>query len=113
MEAGYPVLALTLAAAGPVEAHRCVTLAGAQATAQGAKMRGVAQYDAGDGQAFAATLNGIAVIEAGAAIAKDDALICDAQGRVIPATGAADEYVLGDALDAAVGAGSFLQVLLR
>ncbi len=131
------LLSLTLKASGAVAEGRCITLAGVQATVAGAKVRGVTQYAANDGQGFAATVAGTALVEAGAAIAVGDSLICDAQGRAIPASGALvlsagavavtssaangavlegaelPEFVFADALEAATAAGKFIEVLLR
>ena len=137
MSQSIAMLTLTLTASGSVAERRCVTLAGAQATATGAKVRGVSNYAVVDGQAFAATMTGTAVVETGAAVAVGDSLICDAQGRAIPASGAlvlsagavamtstaangtvlegADlpEFVFADALEAASAAGKFIEVLMR
>ncbi len=131
------LLVLSFVAAGAVGAFRAVGFDGAQATVQGAKVAGVAQYDAADGKDFVATVKGTAVIEAGDAIAVGDSLIVDAEGRAIPATGAlgvaagavqvtssaangailsgADlpEFVFADALQAASAEGEFIEVLMR
>lgn len=131
------LLVLSMLASGAVTARRAVKFSGAQATVQGEKVAGVANYGAADGKDLAVTAKGTAVIESGAAIAVGQSLIVDAQGRAIPATGAlavgagatavtssaangailtgADlpEFVFADALQAAAGAGEFIEVLLR
>jgi len=130
-------LALTTAANGAVTARRAVGFDGAQATVQGQKILGIAHTDAADGELLALDAKGTAIVEAGAAINIGDSLIIDAQGRAIPTTGnlavaagatavsstAANgeiltggdlpEYVFGDALEAAAGAGEFIEVVLR
>ena len=133
-----PILELSLSASGAVANARCVGFSGAQATAQGQKVAGVARYDAASGEMFPATVSGTAIVEAGAAVTVGQSLICDNQGRAIPATGSlavktgavavtnsaangstilsgADlpEYVFGDALEAASAAGDKIEVLLR
>lgn len=131
------VLSLTLNAAGAIAAYRAVKANGAQATAQGEKVIGVAAYAADDGKDFPAIVLGTAKVEAGAAFAVGDSLIVDAQGRAIAKTGnlaieagatqvtssaangeiltGADfpEYVFADALEAAGQAGDIVEVLLR
>jgi len=130
-------LTLSVVASGAVTRARAIAFDGAQASVQGQKVMGVAEYDAADKEAFAATVSGTAIVEAGAAIAVGDSLIVDAQGRAIPSTGKlavgagavavtssaangqiltggdAPEFVFADALAAASGAGKFVEVLLR
>jgi len=132
-----PGLVLTKNANGAVLAYRCVTFGGAQAVTQGAKVLGVAQTNAADGVDFAVVVDGTVIVEAGAAVAIGDALICDNQGRAIPSTGplalkagatavtsaAANgavlqggdppEFVFADAMEAAPFAGGKIEVLLR
>jgi hypothetical protein len=131
------ILDLTVRASGAVSIHRGVGYDGAQATVQGQKVIGVSRYAAADGTDFAVTTHGTAIVETGAEVAVGDSLICDDQGRAIPATGplgvaagatpvtstAADgailegadlpEFVFADALQAAGGAGKFIEVKLR
>lgn len=75
----------TLIAAGAVTAYRAVGFGGAQATAAGQKVLGVAATDAADGDTFLAHTIGSAPVTSGAAIAVGDSLIVDTQGRAIPA----------------------------
>jgi hypothetical protein len=127
----------TLQASGAVTANRFVGFDGAQITTQGAKVAGVAQYDAGDGEDLATAVIGTAVIESGAAVNVGEGVIADSSGRAIPTTGeiavesgttavqstSADgtiltggempEHVVADALESASGAGEFIEVLLR
>ncbi len=132
-----PLLSLTIVAAGAVAAFRGVGFNGAQATVQGQKIQGVARGDAAITEQLTLDSKGTLIVESGAAIAVGDALIMDAQGRAIPSTGAlavkagavamtstaangavlqggdAPEFVFADALEAATGAGEFIEVLAR
>lgn len=133
----HSLFPLTLRASGAVAARRAVGFGGAQASAPGGKVAGVADYSADDGGYFTVTVIGTAVIETGAAVAVGDGLIVDAQGRAIPSTGplalkagatavtstAANgailqggdgpEHVFADAMEAAGASGAFIAVLLR
>ena len=136
MKAHIPQLSvLSLIAAGAVAANRAIGFDGAQATVQGQKVAGVSQYAAADGEAFAATTAGEAVIESGGEIAVGDSLISDDEGRAIAAgalaidagatpvtssgaTGPLEgadlpDFVFADALEAAATAGKFIRVLMR
>lgn len=131
------ILTLTVVAAGTVSACRAVGFNGAQIAAQGGKPMGIAMAAATLGNALAVVTHGTAVAESGAAIPLGAALITDTQGRVIPATSALQiasgstpvtstaangailtggdlpEFVFGDALQPAAGAGEFIEILLR
>lgn len=134
--AGNDLLMLTVVAASPIAAYRCVGFDNAQADDQGQKVKGVAIARAAIGEATAVVVAGTAMVVAGAATAVGDSLICDAQGRAIPAvtalglaTGAVavtssaaagplvgtepPDYVFADALTAATAAGDIIEVLLR
>jgi hypothetical protein len=125
-------------AAAAVTEYRAVDFSGAQASVKGQKVAGVANRGALIGDSFDYTAKGTAVIETGAAIAVGDSLIVDVQGRAIPSTGKlaiaagaiavtsvaangvtdlvggdAPEFVFADAMQAAAGAGSFIEVLMR
>ncbi len=128
---------LTLIATGTVTQRSLVKFNGAQATVQGEKVIGVAIYDAAIGDAMSVQIDGIALIKTGAAITLGASLITDSQGRAIPSTGRlavgtgatavtssaangavltggdSPEFVFGDAMEAASGAGLTIQVLLR
>lgn len=120
-----------------VTEYRAVDFAGAQATAQGQKVMGVANRGALQNDGYEATVLGTAVIEAGAAFSVGASLIVDSQGRAIASSGAlmiaagatsvtsssangailaggdSPEYVFADALQAASSTGDKVEVLLR
>lgn len=113
MAASNPGLTLTRIAAGEIHANRAVTFGGTIPNASGAKVLGVSVFDAVTGEPFGVIVSDTAIIEAGAAVAEGDDIITDAQGRAIPATGAAGERPFADALTAATGAGKLIEVLLK
>jgi len=104
-----PVLALTVAATGTIAASRFVTAAGAQAGAD-ANALGVARTAAVSGDKISVDCLGTAVVEAGAAVAAGASLKSDASGRGI--TWVTSGAKIGIALEAASGAGVFIEVLL-
>ncbi|MEO5345858.1 MAG: DUF2190 family protein [Magnetococcus sp. YQC-9] len=131
------VLTLTVIASEAVSACRAVDFDGAMIDTQGDKPMGIAMSAAPAGAALAVVTHGTAVAETGAAISRGQALIADDQGRVIPATGTLSiaagatpvtssaangaileggdgpEFMIGDALQPAAGAGEFIEILLR
>lgn len=105
-----PVLTLTVAAAGVIAAHRFVTPAGAQAGAD-ANTLGVSRVAAAAaGEKIPVDVLGTTIVEAGAAIAAGATLETDATGRAV--TWATAGGKVGIALEAAAGAGEFIEVLL-
>ena len=124
------------AAPSAVAQFRGVDFTGAQITVAGQKVMGISKRPAAIGQPFEAAVLGSATVEAGAAFAAGVPLAMDASGRVIAATamaiaagatavtsaaanGATDltggippQWVVGDSLEAASGAGDFVEVLL-
>lgn len=131
------ILNLSIKASGAVGVCRAVGFDGAQISSQGAKPVGIAVTAASGGSFINLAAVGTAIAESGAAIPVGAALIADAQGRLIPSTGALrvasgatpvtssgangailtggdpPEYVVADALMSASGAGEFIEVLLR
>jgi len=131
------LMALTFKSALAVAAFRAIAGDGAQATAPGQKVVGVSHAAAVADENFAADVIGTTIIETGAAIAINDSLIVDSQGRAIPSTGALNiaagavavtgtaangailaggdmpEYVFADPLQIASASGQFIEVLLR
>src|SRR5574337_1321444 len=97
----FAVLTLTQALTGTVSACRFTTPAGAQAGAD-ANTLGVARAAGGSGDKIA--------VDAGAAISAGATLKADASGRAI--TWATSGAKVALALEAASGAGAFLEVLL-
>ncbi|MBF0461448.1 MAG: DUF2190 family protein [Magnetococcales bacterium] len=131
------VLSLSLIANGAVTEYRAVGFNGSQASVAGQKVLGASMTRAASGEALGVVTHGTAILEAGAAITLGQSLITDNQGRVVPTTGALSvatgavavtssaangailhggdwpEFVFADALQAAGGAGEFIEVLLR
>lgn len=106
MKTEQPILTTTVLAVAELAGRRFATTAGA-VPAAGAKVLGVtnAPYSAGEWAGLGVL--GIFVVEAGAAVALDDDVQTDAQGRAI--TKAAG-LTVGRALDAATAAGEFIRV---
>ncbi|MBF0627866.1 MAG: DUF2190 family protein [Magnetococcales bacterium] len=131
------ILTLTVMASATIPACRAVGFDGAVIATTGGKPMGIAMTAATTGSALAVVTHGTAVVETGAAIALGAPLIADTQGRAIPATsllqvaagatpvtssaangtilagGDSPEFVFGDALQPASGAGEFIEILLR
>lgn len=103
------VLTTTVKATGKVVANRFVTFAGKQALANEAVF-GVSPYDADEGDTLAVDVLGIAVVEAGGAVAVGAKVDADAQGCAV--THASGE-VAGTALTAAAEAGDLIRVFLK
>ena len=93
------VLVTTITATGEIVKDRFVNFAGAQAKA-GEAVLGVAPYDVANGDTAAVDVVGIAVVEAGGAIAAGAEIQVGANGRAITATGT--NIRVGKALEAAV-----------
>jgi hypothetical protein len=131
------ILTLTMIANGAVTENRLVGFNGAQATVAGQKVMGSSMTKAANGEALGVVTHGTAIVETGVAITVGAALVCDSQGRAVPASGtlgvlsgavavtssAANgailqgsdlpEFVFADALQAASGSGELIEVLLR
>jgi hypothetical protein len=135
-EQSRPTLTLTFKASGEVARRRAVTFAGAQATVAGSKVAGVAATDADDGEDFAVVVGGSVVVESGGAFSVGAGLAVDSAGRAVAAAaltvasgatpvtstaangailagGEPPQFVFADALEAALAAGDFVEVLLR
>lgn len=131
-----PLLSLMLMASGAVAQFRGVGFSGAQATVQGQKIQGIARTAAADTEKFTADVSGTVIVESGGAFSIGDSLMMDSAGRAIAASalavasgatpvtssaangailvgGDAPQFVFADALEAATGAGQFVEVLMR
>ncbi|WP_046983764.1 capsid cement protein [Delftia tsuruhatensis] len=104
-------LTLTVVANAAVSAERFVTQAGSYPTAGGVAF-GVTRTSAAQaGDLLPVDVQGTSIVEAGAAISLDAALMVDAQGRVVPLT-VGSKSPVARALGAAAGAGERVEVLL-
>ena len=99
------VLTTTIRTTGKVIANRFVNHAGKQAKAD-EKVYGVSPYEP-----LAVDIVGIAVVEAGGAVAVGDDLASDAQGCAVKA--GASGKAAGVARSAAAAAGDLIQIFLR
>lgn len=137
MTQAVSLLNLSVRATGAIARARGVTFAGAQVTAAGAKILGVALTSGAAGQDIALGVSGTAICESGGAFSVGDPVAMDAQGRVVLAAalavaagatavtsaaangagaitgGEPPQYVVGDALQAATAGGQFVEILLR
>lgn len=130
------ILSLPFLANGAVQEYRAVGFNGAQASAAGQKVLGIAEFSVASGAYGRACRLGTAVAEAGAAIAVGAALAVDATGRVITATaitiaagatavtsaaangagtvagGDPPQYIVGYAMQAAAAAGDLIEIAM-
>lgn len=104
-----PLLTLPVTLSGTVAANRFIAPAGAYASAD-ANTMGVVRSGGGSGDKVSVDVLGTAVVEAGAAIAANATLKVDSTGRAI--TWVTSGAKIGMALQAASGAGVFIEVLL-
>jgi hypothetical protein len=104
-----PLLALTIVASATLVAERFCTQAGG-VPAAAANVLGVVRQAAVSGDKVTVDALGTAIVEAGAAIAAGATLSTDASGRAI--TWAVSGAKVALALQAASGAGQFIEVLL-
>jgi hypothetical protein len=111
MSGNISILTLSVAAAGALAACRFVTQAGAYPAA-GAAAFGVTRTSAAAaGDLVPVDVQGTALVEAGAPITKDAALMVDATGCVVPLT-VGSKSPVARAMDAAAAAGAVIEVLL-
>lgn len=109
MKQAVPVLTLTVTAGGTINAHRFVVPAGTQSGAD-ANTLGVARTGAASGDKIPVDALGTAIVESGAAFSAGATLKADSSGRGI--TWATSGAKVALALEAAGGAGEFVEVLL-
>lgn len=105
-----PILKHTVTAGGVIAVNRFVTPAGAQAGADANTLGVAALAAAASGDKIPVTVLGTEVVEAGAAVAAGATIKSDASGRAI--TWVTSGAKVGIALEAAGGAGEFIEVLL-
>jgi hypothetical protein len=111
MTGNISLLTLTVTAASALAACRFVTQDGAYPAA-GAAAFGVTRSSAGGaGDLVPVDVQGTAIAESGAAIAKDAPLMVDATGRVVPLT-VGSKSPVGRAMEAATAAGQQIEILL-
>ena len=103
-----PLYSLTVKATGDVTERRFVDSTGVHATAAGRAM-GVARVTTATGNNFGVHVLGTAIVEAGAAIAKDAAVEVGTNGKAV--TFSAGTKV-GIALNSASADGDLIEVLL-
>lgn len=104
------ILTLTVIAAATLATARFVEQDGTYPTA-GGKALGVTRFDAVSGDPVAVDVIGTTMVECGAAVTKDDSLMVDATGRVVPLAGSA-KFPCGRALAAGAAAGALIEILL-
>jgi hypothetical protein len=111
MSGNYPLLTLSIAAAGVLAANRFITQAGAYPAAGAAAIGVTRTSAAAAGDLVPTDVLGTTTVETGAAITKDAALMVDATGRVVPLT-VGSKSPVARALAPAGAAGEFIEVLL-
>lgn len=104
-----PVLTLSVAAAAALVEHRAVGFDGNYAAAD-AFAYGITNTDVDSGDQVAITVQGTAIVEAGAACSVGDQMKVGTDGKLIP--WATSGVVVGRALEAAGADGDKIEVLL-
>ena len=104
------LLTTTVKTTGAWQSNRLVSFAGKQAE-NGEAVLGVSIYEADVGDVAGVDVAGIALVEAGAAIAAGAAVSAGTQGLAI--TQVSPAKFVGTAIDAATAAGEIIRVLLK
>ena len=104
------ILTASMKATSAWPPNRCINYAGAQAAA-GDTVIGISVDEADVGDVAAVDVRGIAIVEAGAAVAVGQELMVAAQGLAVPLAGTVKP--IGNALDAATAVGEFIRVSLK
>lgn len=104
------ILTLTVIAAAALAANRFVEQDGTYPTAGGSAF-GVTRVDAVTGDPVPVDVLGTTIVECGAAVAKDVALMVDANGKVVPLAGSAKQAV-ARSMEAGAADGALIEVLL-
>ena len=111
MSGNLSILTHSIEAAGPLQAHRFVTKAGAYADL-GSRPIGVTRYGASaSGELVAVDVMGTTFVEAAGPFTKDAPLMVDAAGRVVAHNGDTGKHGLCRAMQDGV-AGPMVEVLL-
>ena len=105
-----PVLTITRTASGTITTRRFVKNSGAQCSVHGERAIGVAADGADDGKIFPVIVEGIALVESSRALAVDDLVTPDANGKATVATKAT--FIAGIVMAAVTGAGQLVPVFL-
>lgn len=106
----FSLLTLTVMATAVLAANRFVEQDGTYPAA-GGKAFGVTRVDAAIGDPTPVDVIGTTIVMCGAAVAKDDALMVDAAGKVVPLAGSAKQAV-ARAMEAGAADGALIEVLL-
>ncbi len=109
MQGSFPVMTHTVQATGTIAKETFVTVAGAQATANGPAL-GVTRIAAVAGDQMPVDCLGSAIVTAGAAIAVGAAVQVGTGGKAITRT--STNTIVGTALSAAAADGDSIEVLL-
>jgi hypothetical protein len=108
MKTSVILASISILAAVALAPRRFVTTAGT-VPASGVYCPGVANGSFDAGEYAGVDTHGVVLVEAGAAVAVDAAVQCDASGRAITLAAGVS---LGRALDAATAAGDFIRIKL-
>lgn len=111
MKSSISILTLTVVASAALASARFVTVDGGYPLAGGLPL-GVTRSDAEVGDPTPVDVLGTTTMEAGAAIAANKPLMVTATGKVVEHDGDGDKHAVARSLEAAVGDGSMLEVLL-
>lgn len=104
------LLTLTVKLAIVAAANRFIERDGTYPAAGGNAL-GVTRFDGVVGDLVSVDVQGTTIVECGAAVAADAALMVDATGKVVTLAGSAKQAV-GRALEAGAGDGSKIEILL-
>jgi len=110
-KASLSMLTLTVIATAALTNNRLVTQAGG-VPAAGALAFGVTRSDAFIGDPTPVDVMGTAIVEAGAAFARDVPLMVGTAGKAIAHDGVGSKHAIGRSMEASAGDGAMVEVLL-
>ena len=110
MSGNIAILTLTVIAAAALAERRFVEQDGTYPAA-GGKAFGVTRFEAAIGDPVSVDVQGTTIVETGAAVALDDALMVDVEGRVVPLAGLSKQAV-ARSMGVAAATGAFIEILL-